>query len=345
MPSDVATNTMMRLPASELMTMRDDFLREGSQGLKLAQFVRVMLRRGRQAQVNDWTQEANKRRMSGLSLGDRPHFDSDNDDVDDDPEIRDEHGNIKGLVDSQGRPNLEAIDDLCELFDSIDVNGDERLEWDEFTRCVIEHGMAGAKREAHDRYQLRDIRPDKESVFGDYKPGEGGDGPLKFLRWLPEMRLLCVCAAGTFGLFPPFPRQQALRLPPKPVYTDALEVTDAEAIGGEDVSDDDGEDAETDAVGVVCFNLGYLPGPTADKGVRTRRTTTVSAVASGVRVLRPGGVLTVVGYTGHEGGWEEVEVMELVSSLDPREFTATNHSVVNRDNCPQLIAVHRKETK
>ena len=29
MPSDVATNTMMRLPASELMTMRDDFLKEG----------------------------------------------------------------------------------------------------------------------------------------------------------------------------------------------------------------------------------------------------------------------------------------------------------------------------
>ena len=34
MPSDVATNTMMRLPASELMTMRDDFLKEGSQGFK-----------------------------------------------------------------------------------------------------------------------------------------------------------------------------------------------------------------------------------------------------------------------------------------------------------------------
>ena len=119
----------------------------------------------------------------------------------------------------------------------------------------------------------------------------------------------------------------------------------------DDFNDDDDEHNDdavsaTDAVGVVCFNLGYLPGPTADKGVRTRRTTTVSAVASGVRVLRPGGVLTVVGYTGHEGGWEEVEaVMELVSSLDPREFTATNHSVVNRDNCPQLIAVHKKETK
>ena len=119
-------------------------------------------------------------------------------------------------------------------------------------------------------------------------------------------------------------------------------------VPGVNAFDDDDDDSgmETDAVGVVCFNLGYLPGPTADKGVRTNRRTTVSAVASGVRVLRPGGVLTVVGYTGHEGGWEEVEaVMELVSSLDPREFTATNHSVVNRDNCPQLIAVHRKETK
>ena len=115
----------------------------------------------------------------------------------------------------------------------------------------------------------------------------------------------------------------------------------------DDLNDDCNDaGAATDAVGVVCFNLGYLPGPTADKGVRTRRRTTVSAVASGVRVLRPGGVLTVVGYTGHEGGWEEVEaVMELVSSLDPREFTATNHSVVNRDNCPQLIAVHKKETE
>jgi hypothetical protein len=262
MPSDVATNTMMRLPASELMTMRDDFLREGRQGLRLAQFVRVMLRRGRQAQVNAWTQEATKRRMSGLSLGDRPYFESDNDDIDDDPEIRDEHGQIKPLVDSHGRPNLEAIDDLCELFDSIDVNGDERLEWDEFTRCVIEHGMAGVRREAHDRYEPRDIRPDKERVFGDYKPGEGGDGPLKFLRWLPEMRLLCVCAAGTFGLFPPFPRQQALRLPPKPVYADALEVVDAENLD-DDVSDDDGDEAELHTylkdAGVSCLDVAFAP--------------------------------------------------------------------------------------
>ena len=28
--------------------------------------------------------------------------------------------------------------------------------------------------------------------------------------------------------------------------------------------------------------------------------------------------------------------------LDPREFTATTHCVINRDNRPRLIAVHKK---
>lgn len=116
-----------------------------------------------------------------------------------------------------------------------------------------------------------------------------------------------------------------------------------------DSEDDNGSDSESaegnDAVGVVCFNLGYLPGQGSDKAVVTRKESTVAAVAAATAVLRPGGVVTVVGYTGHEGGWEEVEaVLEFVSSLDPRKFTATNHSIVNRDNCPQLIAVHRKET-
>ena len=124
----------------------------------------------------------------------------------------------------------------------------------------------------------------------------------------------------------------------------------ADPVDPEDPEDDGGSDSDlysaeaNDSVGVVCFNLGYLPGQGSDKAVVTRKESTVAAVEVATAVLRPGGVVTVVGYTGHEGGWEEVEaVMEFVSRLDPRKFTATNHSIVNRDNCPQLIAVHRKE--
>ena len=76
----------------------------------------------------------------------------------------------------------------------------------------------------------------------------------------------------------------------------------------------------------------------------TETASTVRAVRSAVAALRPGGVLTVVGYVGHAGGAEETRAVEaLVAALDPRMFTATAHAVVNRDNCPRLIVVHRKE--
>ena len=230
MASQVATNTMMRLPAAQLMTMRAEFLREGDAGLTLAQFVRVMLRRGRQASRKRWEKAARTQRMAGLVPAQSPAFESDESDADESSELRDEHGLMRPFVDANGRPNLGAVDDLCELFDQIDVNGDARLEWDEFTRCVIEHGMAGNVREAHDCYAVRSVREDKEVVFGVHKPGAQGNGPLKFLRWLPELRLLGACAAGQFGLLPCFPRQRALRLPPKPVYTALLEISDAEDI-------------------------------------------------------------------------------------------------------------------
>ena len=209
MASQVATNTMMRLPAAQLMTMRAEFLREGDAGLTLAQFVRVMLRRGRQASRKRWEKAARTQRMAGLVPAQSPAFESDESDADESSELRDEHGLMRPFVDANGRPNLGAVDDLCELFDQIDVNGDARLEWDEFTRCVIEHGMAGNVREAHDCYAVRSVREDKEVVFGVHKPGAQGNGPLKFLRWLPELRLLGACAAGQFGLLPCFPRQRA----------------------------------------------------------------------------------------------------------------------------------------
>ena len=115
---------------------------------------------------------------------------------------------------------------------------------------------------------------------------------------------------------------------------------------GEYVGDDDETTAKTSVgVGVACFNLGYLPGADSDKTVVTETESTVRAVRAAIAALRPGGVLTVVGYVGHAGGAEETEaVSALIETLDPRAFTATAHAVVNRENCPRLIVVHRKDT-
>jgi 16S rRNA C1402 N4-methylase RsmH len=61
-------------------------------------------------------------------------------------------------------------------------------------------------------------------------------------------------------------------------------------------------------VAVVVFNLGYLPG--ADGGCITRTETTLAALAASLKLLAPGGLLSVVAYTGHAGGREEAEAVK-----------------------------------
>jgi predicted methyltransferase len=61
-------------------------------------------------------------------------------------------------------------------------------------------------------------------------------------------------------------------------------------------------------VAAIMFNLGYLPG--GDKSVTTHVSSTVAAVQAGARLLRPGGLMTVLGYVGHAAGRVEVSALE-----------------------------------
>lgn len=60
-------------------------------------------------------------------------------------------------------------------------------------------------------------------------------------------------------------------------------------------------------VGAAIFNLGYLPG--GDRSVTTRTGTTLAALRTARDILRPGGRLICVCYTGHPGGEEEAEAV------------------------------------
>ncbi|MEP4076856.1 class I SAM-dependent methyltransferase [Haloferula sp.] len=63
------------------------------------------------------------------------------------------------------------------------------------------------------------------------------------------------------------------------------------------------ERAGRGAVAAVMFNLGYLPG--GDHEVITEVGESCKAVVQGLFALKPGGVMTIVCYTGHPGGEEE----------------------------------------
>ncbi len=53
------------------------------------------------------------------------------------------------------------------------------------------------------------------------------------------------------------------------------------------------------APALICFNLGYLPF--AERSIKTEPETTEAALRAGTEVLKPGGLLSVVSYLGHEG--------------------------------------------
>lgn len=94
-------------------------------------------------------------------------------------------------------------------------------------------------------------------------------------------------------------------------------------------------------VAAVMFNLGYLPG--GDKSLITRAETTLVALGMAVELVRPGGVVTVVCYPGHEGGAEEADaVVEWAEGLEQEEFAVTRYGFLNQRNSPpSLVAVER----
>ncbi|SKA82101.1 Putative rRNA methylase [Paucidesulfovibrio gracilis DSM 16080] len=75
----------------------------------------------------------------------------------------------------------------------------------------------------------------------------------------------------------------------------------------------------------VTFNCGYLPGTVrhggrgqdTDQAVITRPETTCRAVRAALDWLAPGGLVSLVLYSGHPGGQEETRAVEqLCSDLD-----------------------------
>lgn len=94
-------------------------------------------------------------------------------------------------------------------------------------------------------------------------------------------------------------------------------------------------------VGAIMFNLGYLPG--GEHSITTQPATTIAAVRSGLNLLRSGGIITIVVYTGHPGG--EVESAQLngfCSTLPQENYQVLIYNFINQHNYPPyLLAIEK----
>ncbi|SHG64682.1 Putative rRNA methylase [Thermosyntropha lipolytica DSM 11003] len=101
------------------------------------------------------------------------------------------------------------------------------------------------------------------------------------------------------------------------------------------------KDHVQEEVKACMFNLGYLPG--GDHAVKTEGEKSLRAVKAALDLLSPGGVITVVGYPGHEGGEEEVFLIrDYLISLPQQRFEVWETRFINQVNKPPCIMVIQK---
>lgn len=95
------------------------------------------------------------------------------------------------------------------------------------------------------------------------------------------------------------------------------------------------------SINAIMLNLGYLPG--GDKQQTTSMETTLAAIDQGLQLLAPGGIMTVLAYTGHPGGAEEAAgVFRLLTSLPSPQFSVCEPVAANgKGGIPRLLVVRK----
>lgn len=100
----------------------------------------------------------------------------------------------------------------------------------------------------------------------------------------------------------------------------------------------------TESVGAIMFNLGYLPG--GNKDITTQANSTLRAIEAGLSLLRPGGIMTIMIYWGHDAGKLEKEAVEqYCHQLNQTEYLVLKYQYLNQQNqAPFLLAVERRSS-
>ncbi|MBQ8514937.1 MAG: methyltransferase domain-containing protein [Ruminococcus sp.] len=92
---------------------------------------------------------------------------------------------------------------------------------------------------------------------------------------------------------------------------------------------------EENSVSLITFNFGWLPR--GDHNIFTKKETSIEAIEKGLRILKDGGIMTLILYYGRETGFEERDaLLEFLPTLDCRKYTVVEMPFVNRPNCPPI---------
>jgi len=93
--------------------------------------------------------------------------------------------------------------------------------------------------------------------------------------------------------------------------------------------------AALESVDCIVFNFGWLPG--GNHAIFTRPETSIPAIEAGLRLLKPGGIMSLCIYYGGESGYEERDaLLTHLATIDNKKYTVIVNSFHNRDGDPPI---------
>ncbi len=94
-------------------------------------------------------------------------------------------------------------------------------------------------------------------------------------------------------------------------------------------------------ISAVTFNLGYLPK--GDKTITTQAHSTLEAIHQSLPLLRKQGIISIMIYSGHEGGMEEKNAVDdFVQNLEQTTYNVLTYQFVNQKNHPPYLYIIEK---
>lgn len=106
-------------------------------------------------------------------------------------------------------------------------------------------------------------------------------------------------------------------------------------LAGHETMADHVEPRHQGAIRAVTFNLGYLPG--GHKSITTKVATTLTAIEQALKMIMPGGLVTIVCYSHPEGRDELVAVEKLLTGLPQSLYTCQKLQFVNQIGNPPVV--------
>ncbi len=94
-------------------------------------------------------------------------------------------------------------------------------------------------------------------------------------------------------------------------------------------------------ISLFAYNLGYLPK--GDKALHTLSETTLESLNLAFKLLKPGGIISLMCYPGHkEGAIERDLLCEWGAKLQSKLCHVTHHQKLNALNAPELVLIQKK---